>query len=491
MSEATTHTEPSESKVNRAAVSMLIGTPVTMMIGPFMYWALARHIDTFLAMVLLMAPSVLSMFGARRLLTIQQEPEVLTQRIATFDVVKNLLVTAFLCCEFIPLQISRPLRHTFSYVSLIAACVLVGLIYKLTSWIMNAPTENNGKTTLQKEQLGVIDQLLQHRFLSICGLLVASLHLTIFLALAVAFHDRATDGKSFARQVYRDDLTGAPPASMPARQAAVGTIRTFVFALGSTSLRCAEELNGHPFTKEFYADGTENEWRLKHLKDAKLSKECVGELREAVWNAAEMAKLKADVTAIYSQSAFDRYRVALVSHANDAKPNPGFASNYEMSRARAEQVQALIETIFAKLRNEDPRRPPLNVEWQIMPSGTGNMYLSLADSTTVQSLEVADLKRELTTEVQFTRIPDHLTKLQREVIERQNSHAAAPELHLLDYLYFMITNASGSDLAPASGFVQFVSSAGHIFQLFLLAVAFNVILAVRRPLIGKTESAQA
>ena len=200
-----------------------------------------------------------------------------------------------------------------------------------------------------------------------------------------------------------------------------------------------------------------------------------------------MHKLRSDFLAIYGRSAFDRYRIAVVSHATDNKPNSGFASNYEMSRARAEQVQALVETIFAKLRAEDATRPPLNVEWQIMPSGTGNMYLSATSSPDARRLYTAGLSRALTTEVQLTRIPDHLTKLQRESLERQNGHGATPELQLLDYLYFTITNASGSDLAPASSFVQFVSAAAHIFQLFLLVVAFNVILAFRRPLLPGDE----
>jgi hypothetical protein len=480
-----------ELKLNRAAVVMLVTAFLTMMFGPFLYWALAMRLDTLFAMFLLVAPSVLIVFGAIRLLTIQQKPELLTLGTAAFDVVKNLLVTAYVCCGFLHPTTMRSMRHLLSIVSLITACVLVGLVYRLTSWIMNAPTDQREKplVPLTKWRKDVIDQLLQHRFLSICGLLVACLHVTLFLALSVAFHDRAVGGVSFERQGHRNDLPGTAEGGSSEHQTVAVPIRTLAFPFGSTSLQCTETASSRKFGPEFYDQSTVHGFRVDQLKQADLPDDCTGELSETAWNAWEMYKLKADLTTIYARSAFDRYRVAVVAHATDSKPNSGFASNYEMSRARAEQVQALVETIFAKLRDEDPRRPPLNVEWQIMPAGTGNMYLSAAASPTARSLTTAGLKRELTTEVQLTRIPDHLTKLQRDVIERQNGHGATPELQLLDYLYFTITNAAGSDLAPASSFVQFVSAAGHIFQLFLLVVAFNVILAFRRPTLPEDQHA--
>jgi hypothetical protein len=476
-----------EPELNRAALAMLLAALVTM-IGPILYYARAPRLDTLFAMVLLIAPSVLIVFGAIRLLTIHQQPALLTLGTATFDVIKNVFVTMYMFCGFL----HADQRHALAAACLLTACVLVGLVYRLTSWIMNAPTEEDGKTAtpLTAWRQKVIEQLLQHRFLSICGLLVACLHVMLFLALAVAFHDQAMGGTSFERQVHRNDLPGAAGTAASKRQAVAGPIRTFSFPLGSTSLRCAEAANSRLLDPAFFDERTDNAWRVEQLQQVDLPEECGGELREAAWNAAEMHDLKTDLTAIYERSAFDRYRVVVVAHATDNRPNSGFASNYEMSRARAEQVQALVETIFAKLRDEDATRPPLNVEWQIMPSGTGNMYLSATASPDARRLATAGLHRALTTEVQFTRIPDHLTKLQRESLERQNGHGATPELQLLDYLYFMITNASGSDLAPASSFVQFVSAAGHIFQLFLLVVAFNVILAFRRPLIGKNESAQ-
>ncbi len=469
---------PSTFSLNRAALVMLFAAFITTMFGPFTYCVRNPRFDAVFATILLSAPSILIIFGAIRLLTIRQQPELLTLGTSTFDVIKNILVTVYMFSGFL-----RPeKRHILSVASLLAACLLVGLVYRLTSWIMNAPTEDDGTPTvpLTPFRQGVIDQLLQHRFLSICGLLVACLHVMLFLALAVAFHDQAMGGTSFERQVHRNDLPGTPEASATARQAVAGSIRTLAFPLGSTSLRCAEAVSSRQFGPEFYDDGTENGWRVDQLRHADLPDECTAELNETAWNAREVYKMKSDLVAIYARSAFDRYRIAVVSHATDNRPNSGFASNYEMSRARAEQVQALVETVFAKLRDEDPSRPPLNVEWQIMPSGTGNMYLSAGSSPDARRLTTAGLARALTTEVQFTRIPDHLTKLQRESLERQNGHGATPELQLLDYLYYMITNAAGSDLAPSSSFVQFVSAAGHIFQFFLLVVAFNVILAFRR-----------
>lgn len=476
-----------EPELNRAALAMLLAALLTI-IGPILYCARVPRLDTLFAMILLIAPSVLIVFGAIRLLTIRQQPELLTLGTATFDVFKNVFVAIYMFCG----SLKADSRHILAVACLLTACVLVGLIYRLTSWIMNAPTEDGqaSPAPLTPWRLGVIEQLLQQRFLSICGLLVACLHVMLFLAMAVAFHDQAMGGTTFERQVHRNDLPGAAGTAAADRQAVAGPVRTFSFPLGSTSLRCAAAANGLSLDAAFFDERTDNTWRMERLHQADMPDECADELREAAWNAAEMHDLKADLTTIYAQSAFDRYRAVIVAHATDNRPNSGFASNYEMSRARAEQVQALVETVFSKLRDEDISRPPLNVEWQIMPSGTGNMYLSPTSSPDARRLETAGLNRALTTEVQFTRIPDHLTKLQRESLQR-NGHGATPELQLLDYLYFIITNASASDLAPASSFVQFVAATAHIFQLFLLVVAFNVILAFRRPLIGKNDNAPA
>lgn len=470
-----------EPELNRAALAMLVASLVTTMIGPFLYYVRTLRVDTFLATLLLIVPSALIALGATRLLTVQQDPPLLTLGMSAFDIFKNVLITAYVCCGGLQPGPRRMMWHVLSIFSLVIACVLVGLVFRLTSWLVGIHTEEVQPPGPRPDWLkGMSRQLMQHHFFSICGILVASLHLMLFLALSVAFHDRATGGISFEREVHRNDLPGAA-IPISERQAAADAIRTFAFPLGSTSLRCAEAASSRVVDPTFYAERTDNEWRVEQLEQADMPDECAGELREAAWNAAEMHDLKSDLTTIYDRSAFDRYRVVIVAHATDNRPNYGFASNYEMSRARAEQVQALVETIFAKLRHENSKRPPLNVEWQIMPSGTGNMYLSPTASPDARRLATAQLTRALTTEVQFTRIPDHLTKLQRDSLERQNGHGATPELQLLDYLYYMITSAAGSDLAPASGFVQFVSAIGHGFQFFLLVVAFNVILAFRRP----------
>jgi hypothetical protein len=481
----------SQPQLNKAALTMLRAASITAL-GPLWYLAQNTRLDGALAVTLLLLPSILIACGGPRLLTIHhRHPVRLILATTSFDVAKNLLVAAYVGLKASP---TTTLPNSLAWLSLIAASVLIGLVYRLTSWIMNAHADH-GQTPapLNPVHEGVIRQLLQHRFLSICGLLVANLNLLLFLGLAVAFHDRATGGVSFERQVQRHDLPNTSTGAGAERQPRAGRIRTFAFPLGSTSLGCTASASGRLLPPEFFEEGTTNDWRVRRLRSADFLSEkvCVDELDETAWNVNELHGLKAELSGIYNDAPFDRYRVAVVAHATDNKPSFGFASNYEMSRARAEQVQALVETMLAKLRVENPRLPPLNLEWQIMPSGTGNMYLSSLTSTDAGRLTAAGLSRHLTTEVQFTRIPNHLTKLQRESLERHNGTGEAPELQLLDYLYFIITNASASDLAPASGFVQFVAAAGHISQLFLLVVAFNVILAFRRPLIEGDQKAAA
>lgn len=489
MSDSTETVPFAPPQLNKAALTMLLTAFLTAA-GPFWYLTRTPRLDGILATGLLILPSVLIVFGAVRLLTIRQQPELLTLGTAAFDVAKNLFVAAYV-------QLATNARPSVLYllaaISLVTAFVLVGLVYRLTSWIMLAHTDDGERAVkLTPWREGVIGQLRQHRFLSICGLLVADLHLLLFLGLSIAFYDRAVGGVSIERQVQRPDLP-ARAAATEGRPATAGLIRTFAFPNGSTSLHCTATASTHAFDTEFYDERNPNKWRIEQLGRSEVlaGSQCDDELDETAWNVPKLQSLKAELTSIYSTAPYDRYRVAVVAHATDSKANTGFSSNYEMSRARAEQVQALVETMLAKLREEDSARPPLNLEWQIMPSGTGNMYLSGPSSAEAGRLKSAGLSRALTTELQFTRIPDHLTQLQRESLERNNGRGANPELQLLDYLYFMMTMASANDLAPASGFVQFVSAAGHISQLFLLVVAFNVILAFRRPLLDGEEKREA
>ncbi|HEX8253071.1 MAG TPA: hypothetical protein VF846_08000 [Thermoanaerobaculia bacterium] len=475
MSESTASTPVAVMEHNKSALTMLVAALGSIAIGPFWYLTRTSEFHGGLAALLLALPSILIVIGAGRLLRIRQQPETLTRVTALFDVAKNAFVAAYVYFDAAGVAL-----RVLSAASLLTGLALLLLVYRLTSWMMDSHDDPEVSPEAATARKGIVGQLQQHRFLGICGLLVAYLNLQILLGLSVAFHDRANNGMSFERQTRRQDLVAAVKPDTAESKASAPTVRTFAFPLGSTNLRCTAEANGHKFKDEFYAQGTPNDRRVKQLVASEIlaGKNCDSEFRETAWNIHELHALQAELAKIHTDAPFRRYRVAVVAHATDSRENSGFSSNYEMSRARAEQVQALIETFLPKVQEKNPHRPPLNLEWQIMPSGTGNMYLAGADSWNADRLEEAGLHRALTTELQLTRIPDHLTELQLEVLARRN---ADPPLQLLDYLYFMATVATPNDLAPASGFVQFVAAAAHIAQLFLLVVAFNVLLAIGRP----------
>ena len=112
-----------EPELNGAALTMLIAALVTM-IGPILYYARTPRTDTGLASILLVAPSILIAFGAARLLTIKQHPELLTLGTATFDVIKNVLATVFMFCG----SLKQDTRNTLALESLFTECALVGLV---------------------------------------------------------------------------------------------------------------------------------------------------------------------------------------------------------------------------------------------------------------------------------------------------------------------------------------------------------------------------
>ncbi|HEV7768096.1 MAG TPA: hypothetical protein VGQ76_24045 [Thermoanaerobaculia bacterium] len=261
------------------------------------------------------------------------------------------------------------------------------------------------------------------------------------------------------------------------------------FAEGSATLRCTSFVDPAALDPRFFRGDAALDWRIEQIRGRFPAENngCTRELEQIVWNLVALKTLEGELARLYDVSPFERYRGVIVAHANERPPKGAFASNYELSRARAEEVQVLVERSLTTLRRDKDGRPPLNIEWLLVASGADGTYLGVDDSW--RSATRGHLKRDLSAEVQFVRVPDHLTALQRKSLEPRKSSVGS-ELELLDYVYFMTTSAGANDLAPATGFVQFVAAVGHIFQLFFFVVAFNVILAFRRePLTGGSGAA--
>jgi len=254
----------------------------------------------------------------------------------------------------------------------------------------------------------------------------------------------------------------------------------------------------------FFTAGSTQTWRVKYLSDhgvlTQLSDRglapsgCQDEIQEIAWNVNELRTIKATLGRLYEQDSFDRYRALVISHATKDEPRSGFGSNYEISRARAEQTEELIESFLVHMQDDDKsvQHAPLNIEWLLLPAGSGTRSLFASNAVELGRLmEEKSLNHNLSVELELVRIPRHLTALQRRAFPPSGQLSETRNLTLLDYLYFMITTAGYGDLMPATGFVEFVASIANIFELFFLVVAFNVILAFRREPIFRPAPATA
>jgi hypothetical protein len=125
-------------------------------------------------------------------------------------------------------------------------------------------------------------------------------------------------------------------------------------------------------------------------------------------------------------------------------------------------------------------KPPMNVEWLLQPVADEKSSLVADGSSEFAQLAAArPLRRELSAEVKIIPIPEHLTSIQRAVLELDGTEPGR-KLDLIDYVYFIVGTAGYGDLLPASEFVQFVVCLARLFELFFIVIAFHVVLALRR-----------
>ena len=131
--------------------------------------------------------------------------------------------------------------------------------------IMNAPTENGGKPPVDWRVHWGDRAVAAASLLSICGLLVASLHHSVF-SRSVAFHDRAMTASASNGNSIATIFRSAEGKSYE-RQAPQGR-SNFRLSARIALLRCAEQRR-RQFGPEFFDEGTGTVFRVDHLNQAR------------------------------------------------------------------------------------------------------------------------------------------------------------------------------------------------------------------------------
>jgi hypothetical protein len=518
------HPHSNHAHLNKVALRVLIASLLTIA-APLWYLVGTNEPNGPAAFVLLIVSSVLLGCGVISLLQVDQRPPLLTAGIGIFEALKNLLVIVYI--GGIRQVLTSDALTAFSYVALGLALALVASIFILTSWIMRHTTDHGGyvapisteaspivnETARGDDEFkaldnpilrrhGVIQQLLRHRFLAAVGLLVAFLQVIVVLAFSLAFYNLAEGGRALQRSTARLRQSTAEVAgrrdheqtvestvtstSNGVSQSAEGADRRvflLTFREGAASLQCSGAVDTAKLDHNFFQPRTGQAWRVGHLRErGAVPADCEAEIQQIAWNVSEIEGLRVLMERLYVSAPDERYRAIVVSHANDPIPRSGFSSNYEISRARAEQVQGFVESLLGLMqRKHAGSQGPMNLEWLLLPASNGNASILSPKTAEFGALDDARLQKNLIAEVEILQIPAHLTALQRESFRTShNSPHDGDDLQLLDYLYFMISSTGYGDLLPGEGFTQFTICVAKLFELFFLVVTFNVILAVRR-----------
>jgi len=267
--------------------------------------------------------------------------------------------------------------------------------------------------------------------------------------------------------------------------------------------------------------------------------------------------LKSIVDALETEVRNGRVKVTLLGHTdNEPIKTPDtspvrYLSNYELSQARAQNVQY---EILRRLRDRlSEKRDKLEqIQWNIFPAADEHlkqMYRGVIDTAKFSDGDYTrmgigrnlDLKQKTNrdnllekAEAQFNAeeidgrlpqeekrvviasidpIPEHLiiitpeqmpgiTKVQGDEIAALNNIQIDQEkvaelskpkpLRLMDYMYFSIytiTTTGYGDIVPTTAYAKFVTSVANVFEVIFLVVFFNAILSLKGSSGDDTEPA--
>lgn len=339
-------------------------------------------------------------------------------------------------------------------VALVGAGVLVGLVLFLLNHILVNPL--NGFTEDAKK--GPVIVLLPF--------LTLFLHLTFFLTFALAFIDKSSFGPILAPSSGQYlSKAGDPPTKSESNSPPSRSENwVLTFPLGSADPGAGLEEVCRLSKEEF--------WRKYRGIPTKIS-------ARSNWKAlCDIANF------ISSTDRGHRVRVLVVGHANDSQPvaNPDgrkYRSNFELSAARAVQVQLLVLKELGRVAKVLKDRPP--IEWIHMPVANEDVFL---DKVLVEAETTGSLDPKLVTEILATTVEDSYESKISLVADLTQREDPTKNFELLDYLYFMvytITTTGYGDIIPTKPAAKFITIVANLIEVLYLVVFLNVLLTVIKP----------
>jgi|GEM_PF-2896951 len=370
----------------------------------------------------------------------------------------------------------RTVALVAAWLSLICAVVVFVGAFRLTSAATDADREHPAWP--------VVSGIATNSIGALCFTFIAFLHIAYFMTFALAFHDKATSGRSLYRTAAfvtpesfgdadqsaskPDDLNSQSTCDSPHRY----RVRRFFFALGKSDLESMKELEaiatvktlrgrmcgGEQLSREAYVAS------ISAVKTLKRPAKDLLYVKTAAWNLREKYELRK----VLEKLKDERRRTCtfeVVGHANAEQPEQlGNGTNVDKSSARVESTKRMIRQLASEAGITEPL-------FNTSPMGNESSAFLLRLDKGKTHWDDIELDPKLSVEVQL-----------RPITSLNGGNEAPRNPTLLDYTYFMIytiTTTGYGDLVPSAPFTRFLASIANLFELLFVVIIFNVVLALR------------
>jgi hypothetical protein len=362
-----------------------------------------------------------------------------------------------------------------SVIAVSATIIIAAFVILMTIAIMRVPASNDSGQKVRLVNLR--SDVQQEPFLALLLFFSAFLCVSYLFGLAFAFYDKTMphNGKPalFMKNLYAEP-TGSPNPD-PKASAPQSEIRkeASAYKIYFRTAKAVPEIGDF----EIYNVPAEA-WR----RNPKEIKETVN-LRKS--NHETFTAL---IDKVKEGTENDgRIRIMLTGRADDTSTvGTPYSSNYELSQARAQNVEMKILENLAKPLVKTSEFRWRNIEWVIDPVSNE------PDAPPLDALFPAkeEVRRNngsnaanRIVEIRVEPVEQEFASVQMTEIRNQSKILPYKQLDLMDYIYFAnytITTTGYGDIMPTTPYSKFLCSLANIFEVFFLVVFFNTLLSTRK-----------
>jgi len=317
-----------------------------------------------------------------------------------------------------------------------------------------------------------IETIRRNRLYALCTVLVAFLHVTYFTAFAIGIHDRGGGHDLQSNRPRPSTTTSERTSQTPCDSLQPMEVVTVYFPLAAASMDCTDDTVRHLLANHLERSYcTHNPVaRTVLLKELGATSGCHGHTPN--YYTASNADALLRLTALFRRLAIadeGSVLVELRGHADTTPPRPidsrlVYFSNAELAKQRAQNVETSLRAL---VKESTAGIVPIEIEWKTYGVASENSFLD-------PTRRYSPREGYRSVEVQVVHRPERT--LRQEI----RALATHDRLDLLDYIYFTvytITTTGYGDIIPLSSFARFVVSIANLYELFFVAIIFNIVAA--------------